>query len=254
MTRPRARARIAVIAAVCAFVAAAEPCAQTAKAGAVGKSVLIYNGATAAQGGPEAIANVAQALGLAVRFFDRADKLPPLLKDTGICVIGGTEDDLEPFLAEFTPATRKALADWIRNGGRYLGICGGGYMASEGWEEKQGFTKALALIPMATEAWMEDPDPRIINVTWNGKRRSIYYQYGPAFLVEPGAGAEILARYDDGRAAALAMAAGTGRILVWGPHPEADETWLDDDPAPVGAENWRDTSDIARAMFARLLE
>jgi glutamine amidotransferase-like uncharacterized protein len=92
----------------------------------------------------------------------------------------------------------------------------------------------------------------IITVTWDGSKRPIYYQYGPVFLVQDESSVEVLARYDDGRVAALAAEFGEGRIIVCGPHPEADETWLDDDPAPVDADSWEPTRDLAVEMFQAL--
>jgi hypothetical protein len=215
---------------------------------------LIYNGKVAAEGGPEALATVARSLGMEVEYFASAGQLPALLEDASFCMIGGTEDDLTPLLKEFTPAVSQVLEDWLRAGGGYLGICGGGYIASSGWEDVDGFVEALGIAPMDTEAWVEQEDPRIITVDWNGAERPIYYQYGPVFLVDKESGVKVLARYDDGRVAALAVDLGKGRVVVCGPHPEADETWLDDDPAPVRADTWEPTEDLAAALLGELKE
>jgi hypothetical protein len=213
---------------------------------------LIYNGKVAAEGGPEALAVVAESLGMEVTYFDDAGKLPSLLGGATVCVIGGTEDDLTPLLSEFTPEIRQTLSDWLTAGGGYLGICGGGYIASNGWEDVNGFVDALGIVPLDTEAWVEESDPLIITVTWNGAERPIYYQYGPVFLAQDESNMEVLLRYDDGRVAGLATDFGEGRVVVCGPHPEADATWLDDDPAPVDADNWQPTQDLAAEMFQAL--
>ncbi len=215
---------------------------------------LIYNGEVAAEGGPEALATVAQSLGMEVAYFDSAEQLPSLLEDASFCMIGGTEDDLSPLLEEFTPQVRQVLSDWLSSGGAYLGICGGGYVASSGWEEVNGFVDALGIVSVDTEAWVEEDAPLIITVVWNGTERPIYYQYGPAFLVANESGIEILARYDDGQVAALAAGFGEGRVVVCGPHPEAVESWLDDDPAPASADSWEPTEDLAAALFRELAE
>jgi hypothetical protein len=249
---------------LCAFVAVA--CGQTATTQvsvtseqtaatqvSAGPSVaLIYNGKVAAEGGPEALAVVAESLGMEVTYFATPAELPSLLQDATVCMIGGTEDDLTPLLSEFTPEVRQTFRDWLTAGGGYLGICGGGYIASNGWEDVNGFVDALGIVPVDTEAWVEEGDPLIITVTWNGAERPIYYQYGPVFLVQDESNIEVLLRYDDGRVAALATDFGKGRIVVCGPHPEADETWLDDDPAPVDADNWKPTQDLAAEMFQAL--
>jgi|GEM_PF-1657749 len=220
-------------------------------AGPSGGVALIYNGKTAAEGAPEALAVAAKSLGMKVTYFDSPAKLPALLNGATICMVGGTEDDLNPLLAQFTPAIRKTLADWVSAGGSYLGICGGAYIASQGWEEESGIVKGFGLAPVLTEAWVEDPDPMIITVTWNGAQRQIYYQYGPAFLVKKNSAINVLARYDDGMAAALAVKLGKGKVIVCGPHPEADETWLEDDPEPTDADTWTPTRDLMAGLLRK---
>jgi hypothetical protein len=214
---------------------------------------LIYNGKVAAEGGPEAVATVARGLGLEVKFIADIGKLPDMLKGAAVFVIGGTEDDLTPLQKAFNPTILAALKDWLNAGGRYWGICGGGYMASKGWEDTNGFEKALELIPAESIAYVEEADPMIINVKWLGKERTMYYQYGPAFIPDKGAKISILSTYDDGTIAALIVPYGKGKVAVVGPHPEADETWLDDDPPPADAEAWESTADIASAMLKELL-
>lgn len=220
-------------------------------AGPSGGVALIYNGKTAAEGAPEALAAVAKSLGMKVTYFDSPGKLPALLNGATICMVGGTEDDLTPLLTQFTPAIRKSLADWVSAGGNYLGICGGGYIASQGWEEENGIVKGFGLVSVLTEAWVEDPEPKIITVTWNGTERPIYYQYGPAFLVNNNPAINVLARYDDGKAAALAAKLGKGKVIVCGPHPEADETWLEDDPEPTDADMWTPTRDLMAGLLRK---
>ena len=214
-------------------------------------AVLIYNGEIAAEGGPEALAAVAESLELEVIYFDSADMLPTLLNSANLCVIGGTEDDLSPLIQEFTPEIRTALDDWIKSGGGFLGVCGGAYIGSQGWEEDGGFVDMLGLAPVVTEEYLSDPDSRIITVNWNDEHRTIYYAYGPAFLVTNTPDTETIATFMDGRVAAFAYQYGDGLVILSGPHPEADETWLDDDPAPIDAEQWEDTADLILELFHR---
>ena len=215
---------------------------------------LIYNGKVAAEGCPEALAELVEALGMKVVYFDNPSKLPKRLKGATFCMIGGTEDDLSPLLKQFKPKIRSALTKWVRAGGVYVGTCGGGYVASKGWDESWGTVKALALVPVWTEAWVENPDPMIITVTWNGTKRTIYYQYGPVFLVKKKhPGIKVIARYSDKRPAVLVSNLGKGRVVVCGPHPEADETWLEDDPPPTHASRWRPTRDLALALLRSVL-
>ena len=218
-----------------------------------GGAVLIYNGEVAAEGCPEALAAVAERMGLDVLYFDSADALSEQLGDAALCMIGGTEDDLDPLVSQFTPELQAQLQGWVESGGGYLGICGGAYIGSKGWQEDGGFVDMLNLAPVETEEYLSDPDPRIISVNWSGESRAIYYAYGPAFLTDGVPNVEVIATYEDGRTAALDYTRGEGHVILCGPHPEADETWLEDDPAPLNADQWEDTSDLIQELFERLL-
>ncbi len=111
------------------------------------KHALIYNGPVSAEDCPEAVAAIAERVGLRVRFVSDVKDLPSLLKDAAVFIIGGTGDDLNPLAKAFTPKVTESLKEYLVNGGRYLGICGGGFMASTGWNEDGTFVKALAIIP-----------------------------------------------------------------------------------------------------------
>lgn len=214
---------------------------------------LIYNGSSGARGGPEAVAAVARQVGLQVEFIADSRQLPEKLKGVAVFAVGGTDDNLSPFLKSFTPDIVEALKDYLRSGGRYWGICGGGYIASAGWDEKNGFEKALGLFEGKSVAYVEQAPPRIVTVSWQGENRPIYYQYGPAFEAPLGSDAKVLATYDDGRTAAFITSFGKGRIALVGPHPEADDTWLNDNPVPLDAGKWKPTMDSAVAMLRELL-
>ena len=217
--------------------------------GAEQSIALIYNGKAASRGGPEAIASVVQSLGMRVVYFDNPQKLPALLDSAKICVFGGTDDNLTPLIEQLTPEVRESLINWIKTGGRYVGICGGAYIASKGWEEAHFTVKTLGLVPLMSAAWIEQTPSRIITITWAGKNRPIYYQYGPAFIENESVHIEVLSRYNNGKVAALAYKLGEGVIVLFGPHPEADGTWLIDTPTPLNAENWKSTRDIADDIF-----
>ena len=218
-----------------------------------GGAVLIYNGEIAADGCPEALVTVAERMGLEVLYFDSADTLFEQLDDAALCMIGGTENNLDPFVSQFTPEMQSKLNGWIESGGGFLGICGGAYIGSFGWQESGEFVNMLNLAPVETEEYLSDPDPRIISVDWNGEQRSIYYAYGPAFLTDRVPNVEVIATYEDGRTAALDYTRGDGHVILCGPHPEADETWLDDDPVPLDTDQWEDTSDLIQELLERLI-
>lgn len=187
---------------------------------------LIYNGPTADQASTEAISSVVQQLGLTVRYIANLDDLPTQLGDARVFIIGGTDDDVEPLLQRFTPTLRTTLKTYLRQGGRYLGICGGAYLASLGWPEEDRFVEGLALVPAQSDGYDQDFEAKIYPVTWLGETRQMYYQAGPSFALAESP--EIVARlayFEDRQLAALMSTFGAGKVAVSGPHPEAPDSW-----------------------------
>ena len=187
---------------------------------------LIYNGPTADQASTEAISSVVQQLGLTVRYIANLDDLPTQLGDARVFIIGGTDDDVEPLLQRFTPALRTTLKTYLRQGGRYLGICGGAYLASLGWPEEDRFVEGLALVPAQSDGYDQDFEAKIYPVTWLGETRQMYYQAGPSFaLAKSPETVARLAYFEDRQLAALMSTFGAGKVAVSGPHPEAPDSW-----------------------------
>jgi len=187
---------------------------------------LIYNGPTADQASTEAISSVVQQLGLPVRYIANLDDLPTQLGEAKVFIIGGTDDDVEPLLQRFTPALRSTLKTYLRQGGLYLGICGGAYLASLGWPEEDRFVEGLALVPAQSDGYDQDFEAKIYPVTWLGETRQMYYQAGPSFaLVESTESVARLAYFEDRQLAALMSTFGAGKVAVSGPHPEAPDSW-----------------------------
>ena len=215
------------------------------------KYALIYNGPASAEDCPEAAAALAQHVGLKVKFVYNVGKLPILLKDTAVFIIGGTQSDLTPLVKAFTPKVTEALKDYLRNGGRYLGICGGGFMASTGWNEDHTFVNGLGIIPAQSKVYRDDYKARIIPIRWQGQTRPMYFKAGPSFqMVSSTEVAQVIAYYEDGSIAALLSTYGLGKVAVCGPHPEARESWQDE--AKDGSK-WTSSLDLAVDFLQDLL-
>ncbi|WP_235980642.1 hypothetical protein [Streptomyces albidus (ex Kaewkla and Franco 2022)] len=115
----------------------------------------------------------------------------------------------------------------MREGGRYLGFCMGGYLA--------GRDPGFGLLPGDTGAYtatrgasVRTADDTVITVRWRGRQRHVYFQDGPYFALEKAADSTVLATYGNGRAAAVVVPYGAGKVGVVGPHPEADRSWYED--------------------------
>ena len=216
-----------------------------------GSYALIYNGAVAAEEGPEAVAAIAERVGLPVTFVSDIAELPRLLEHAAVFIIGGTKDDLTPLIESFTPEVSAALKAYLQNGGRYFGICGGGFIASTGWEEGDTFVKTLGIIPAESGDLDDDSEPRILPIRWLEETRPMYFQAGPTFeLIESPEAARVIASYADGEIAALMSSYGKGKVAVSGPHPEATKSWADE--ADDG-DTWTATTDLAVELLQELL-
>jgi glutamine amidotransferase-like uncharacterized protein len=120
-----------------------------------------------------------------------------------------------------------AIRNYVASGGRYLGICMGGYLA--------GRTPGFQLLPGDTDqfiasrgASVRTEADSIVNVYWRERPRIMYFQDGPCFLLDDGAtGVITLATYTNGQIAALVAPYRKGRVGVSGPHPEATAEWYD---------------------------
>ncbi|MFF1818394.1 BPL-N domain-containing protein [Kribbella sp. NPDC058245] len=193
------------------------------------RRVLVYRGVAS---GPE-LSEAAAALVLA---WDRSAKIvyvgpgekvkvtPEVLAGAALYVQPGGGQDIAGAWDDIRD-TADAVRDWVRGGGRFLGICMGAYLAgSEGFD----------LVPATTDGYIDTPGATVqgeadtvIALTWRDKPRHVFFQDGTAFIdLKPDT--TVIARYDNGTVAALTAPYGEGRVGVVGPHPEADQSWYDD--------------------------
>jgi glutamine amidotransferase-like uncharacterized protein len=218
--------------------------------------ILIYNGTVADADGVTKIAEMAEENGYTVEYISNIGQLPEMLDNAVAFVIGGTQDDTGGLL-EGLYAVQDDLKTYIENGGNYLGICGGAYVASKGSQWDDGYETGMGLVDIESFAYDKVySDPQIIPITWRGTPRTIYYQYGPAFAKNTiPANSEVLAYYNNANqdVAIFKTKLGSGIIIMCGPHPEADATWLIDDPEPLNANTWTETKDIFQNIFTELV-
>ncbi|PXX70974.1 glutamine amidotransferase-like uncharacterized protein [Nocardia tenerifensis] len=211
---------IALLATACGKSRAAEPARPLA---------LVYNGPQGCPGCAPAVADVLRRAPhpFTVKYVDTENPLTAAaLAEATLYVQPGGGADLHRTWQDLRDRA-DLLRDWVRGGGNYLGLCFGGYLA--------GRDPGFDLLPGDTDGWIGTPgatvpDDRdtVIRVDWRGKPRHMYFQDGPAFLLDDGADATVLARYTNGLPAAVVAPYGKGRVGVSGPHPEADESWYAD--------------------------
>lgn len=153
------------------------------------------------------------------------DITPATLRRYALYVQPGGGQDIPAALESLGDARVAALRDYVANGGRYLGLCMGAYLAD---------ANNLALIPEELDSEVGRPgfavttiDDSAVAVRWAGRDDNVFYQDGPYLPPSQARGFATLATYANGDIAAARYAFGQGVVTLSGPHPEADASWFD---------------------------
>lgn len=151
------------------------------------------------------------------------DITPKTLARYDLYVQPGGGQDIPGALRSLGDARSEAISDYVANGGRYLGLCMGAYLADD---------SNLGLIPVdldgeAGRPGFEVPDiaDAAVQVTWDGKPDQVFFQDGPYFpKVAP---YTAIATYRNGDVAAARYTFEKGVVILSGPHPEASAQWFE---------------------------
>ncbi|WP_257220626.1 BPL-N domain-containing protein [Burkholderia sp. AU18528] len=190
---------------------------------------LVYRGPAACEGCAETIARRLResAHRFRVIYVGPAEKLkitPAALAGAALYVQPGGGQDIPGAAASIGRNEMRAVRRYVANGGRYLGLCMGAYLAgAQGFGLVAGDIDAEVGRPGSTLHGIADT---VTPVVWRGKKRWIYFQDGARLPVAPiGSGGTVLAIYPNKDIAAATYRYGKGRVGLAGPHPEADESW-----------------------------
>lgn len=165
-------------------------------------------------------------------FFDKSWE-----EKTSLIVFPGGRD--EPYHSNLQGAGNARIRAYVEKGGRFLGICAGGYYGAASIEFEKGSeievcgTRELAFFPgralgaaygTGVFEYESEAGSRIAPLQWEGGISPVYFNGGCLFE-DPEAfpSTEVVARYDDlpKRPAAIVHChVGEGRALLSGVHPE----------------------------------
>lgn len=124
------------------------------------------------------------------------------------------------------PSGQRAIKSFIARGGRYLGFCQGAYLAGSGPGMGLLSPGNTGQFIATAGASTRSPKDTVVPIRWGGRTRMVFFQDGPYMTRSKIPGERVLARYSNGRIAALAKPYGQGRVGVVGPHPEAPPSWF----------------------------
>lgn len=149
-----------------------------------------------------------------------------LLKKADCVVFGGGLGDSDQF-DDTLYSYSASIKNYVKNGGKYLGICMGSYFSGSHYFDLLLGYDAVQYIKRKGST-VKVSGPSIVKLVWNnGQKYSIYFHDGAAFVETPNIhDANIIARYKNGDIAALIQDHKKGKIGVIGPHPEARKWWF----------------------------
>jgi len=154
-----------------------------------------------------------------------------------LCVPGG---NMYQYAQDLSSIGIENMRSFVREGGAYLGLCGGAYFAAQKvvWQGNQLPMLSLELFPGTSQGPFDEivpyPDStmclvNIVDATHPITQAEpdsvwILYFWGPALLPEEDAEVTILGRYESiDQPAMLALQYGAGRVFLIGTHPEIEE-------------------------------
>jgi glutamine amidotransferase-like uncharacterized protein len=198
-------------------------------------SVAVYSGEGTWDESVQAAGKLFESAGYSVAFLGPKEVEGDALgRFNIICVPGG---DMYQYAQEISSTGREKLRSFVRDGGGYIGICGGAYFASEQviWNGSPLPMIPLAIFPGKAEGPLNEIAPypnyaicdvNIVDLTHpitesEPTTLSMLYYWGPALRLNADAQVSVLARYEKNNAPAiLAFDYGLGRVFLVGTHPE----------------------------------
>lgn len=190
--------------------------------------VLIYKGpGSCVDGCSEAAAEIPTSLGYEVKFITPNEITPEIFKNAILWIQpGGNAIDASLTMGK---AKLQLIRNFIWNGGAYVGFCAGAFLADKTVDD-DGKVEGLGIIPVVSYYAPIDSNDDMGTmtwITWNGRRRHIFFNGGANFSVEKNdSRVKIIARFDvDGSPSTIQNRYGQGNVVVSGAHPEATTAW-----------------------------
>ncbi|WP_028452908.1 BPL-N domain-containing protein [Chitinilyticum aquatile] len=211
------------------------------------RTVGIFTGAGTCNGCGETVGAFFTARHDRVIYLNEKTLNAATLAQLQVYVQPGGSDDIDETLDALRPEQIKALRQFVKRGGSYLGICAGAYLAAR-YSDLPSRKPAFALVGLDDiSAEIASDQPTLLPVIWQGKTRKLYTQSGPHLGRHAPPGATVLGRYQrSGRIAGLLTRHGQGKVMLLGPHLEAGRDWYQADGLSL-------QYGTAEAEFSRLI-
>ncbi len=210
---------------------------------------LVYNGPGACRVCPQSVGRVLTQMGFAIDYVKPGQLTKIKFQQAQIYVQPGGTDRPNDILEALSKTEILNLRNFVKSGGKYLGLCSGGYLAGTFVTDDKK-TKAFGLLPIVVDEEDEDSASKVISIDWKKKHYNVYFQNGPSFDLSSLPKADVWATYQEsGHAAAVISEFGKGRVGVIGPHLEADLLWFLDDNLPFPGLRFNLLSEFIKALI-----
>lgn len=154
-----------------------------------------------------------------VKLFDRTQVNESTLEGIDIVAFPGGIGDSDSYDRFFRRRAENCIADYVANGGHYLGICMGAYWAGSRYFDILDGVDAVQYI-RRPGADIRRSYGTTAPVLWNNQAEDMYFYDGCA-LVGDESKFETVARYANGDPMAIFQ----GRVGIIGCHPESQLYW-----------------------------
>ncbi len=191
---------------------------------------LVYRGPAGCEGCSEAAAKMLRTsrYRFTIRYIGPNETLklvPTSFTDASLYVQPGGDPSVAKADKLLGLPAQQVIKDYVAGGGRYLGICQGAYLAGTdpgmGMLSPGNSGQYIATKGASTKSARDT----VIPIKWGKRKIYMFFQDGAYIIPSRVPGEKILARYTNGKVAALTKPFGSGRIGVIGPHPEAPTKW-----------------------------
>ena len=149
------------------------------------------------------------------------------LRGFDIVAFPGGIGDSNRYYDFFRRKVANTVADFVNNGGYYLGICMGAYWAGSAYFDILDGVDVVQYIKRPT-ADIRRAYGTVAKVDWLGSEQDMFFYDGCAILGnQDGSGNsfDVISRYANGDPMAIIQ----GRVGIIGCHPESEEFWYDNE-------------------------
>jgi glutamine amidotransferase-like uncharacterized protein len=185
---------------------------------------------------------VLEKVGLTTKFCSPTEFKSMFEKDKSVSLVAfpGSELDVVELFKKLSKSDIQSIQNFVSLGGRYLGVCMGGFLAYY-----LGFLVGYTVNPLNERRHMGRA--QLTPVSFNGTTRNIYVESPPDFSGLKQDNLLILSKHKDNSIDMFITPVKEGKIILSSSHFEADTSWSDKFKIP-------DNTDIGVFCIQKLME